>query len=146
MNLYDLHVNPKSLYGYDRVDMEVPSIFWEKYLNKPKELKKREAAIAKSSEYAFLYADEILHGPFEAGEQAIAKDPYYSFSYAAILRAPFLLGEVAISESSVLSYYYARDILRKPFPKGEIAIARDPNVAFWYERDILLSLRKITPV
>ena len=37
----------------------------------PEKLKKREKALAKDAEIAYMYAKYILEGPFSAGEPAI---------------------------------------------------------------------------
>ncbi len=82
MNLYKLHANPESLDHYDVAHDKVPAVFWHKYGNNPKELKKREAALAKDPKYAFAYARNVLKEPWPAGEAAIAKIPEYAFAYA----------------------------------------------------------------
>lgn len=45
-------------------------------------LKLGEAALAKDPKYAYMYALDILKGPFKAGELAIATDPVFAFWYA----------------------------------------------------------------
>ena len=74
MNLYNLHSKPESLNFYEKVTETNPDFFWEKYINNPEELKKREKHIAKSPKHAYYYAQSILKGPFPLGEEAIAKD------------------------------------------------------------------------
>ena len=76
MNLYNLHSEPESLDHFEKVTETNPDFFWEKYKNKPEELKKREKYIAKSTKYAYMYAQSILKGPFPAGEEAMGKDEY----------------------------------------------------------------------
>ena len=99
MNLYKLHSNPESLDHFEKVTDNNPAIFWDKYKNKPEELKKREKYIAKSLEYAYRYAKDILKGPFPLGEEAIAKDAKNVYYYAKeVLRGPFPLGEATISK------------------------------------------------
>ena len=82
MNLYKLHSEPAPLDFYEKVTETNPDFFWEKYKNKPEELKKREKYIAKSTKYAYMYAKYILKGPFPLGEAAIAKDAMYAKLYA----------------------------------------------------------------
>ena len=90
MNVYNFHSKPESLYQYEKITETNPDIFWEKYENTPGELKKREAAISKSTKYSYLYALDVLKGPFPAGEAAIAKDAYYAKHYAnEVLKADF---------------------------------------------------------
>ena len=62
MNLYKLHSKPASLDLYGKVTETNPAIFWDKYKNKPEELKKREKYIAKSPKHAYYYAEDILKG------------------------------------------------------------------------------------
>ena len=96
MNLYNFHSKPASLDHYGAITETNPDIFWEKHENNPGELKKREAAISKSTKYSYLYALDVLEGPFPAGEAEIAVDTLYA-------------------------YWYATNVLNGPFPKGEEA-------------------------
>ena len=41
MNLNDLHSNPRSLDYFDTISETNPDVFWEKYKNKPEELKEK---------------------------------------------------------------------------------------------------------
>ena len=82
LNLYDLHPDPEKAPDYKRHHDTVPQLVWEKYKDEPKELKKREKALAKDPKIAFLYAKDILQGPFPAGEAAIAKSRGYAPLYA----------------------------------------------------------------
>ena len=130
MNLYKLHSNPESLDHFEKVTDNNPAIFWDKYKNKPEELKKREKHIAKSAKYAYSYAEDILKGPFPAGEEAIAKDKTYAFLYARdYLKGPFPAGEVAIAKDARFANFYAADVLKGPFPAGEAAIAKSAGYA-----------------
>ena len=103
MNLYDLHPDPKSAPGYATRYDDIPELIWEKYCTKPKELKKREKALAKKARYAYWYAYDILHGPFPAGEAAIAADPGYAYLYSVfVLRRRFPAGEAVITAHPTL--------------------------------------------
>lgn len=73
MDLYNLHLDPQSLFYYREVDTTLPKIFWGRYKNNPEELKKREKAIAKSIKYSYYYARDVLKGPFPLGEDTISK-------------------------------------------------------------------------
>lgn len=107
MNLYDLHTKPESLYGYEKADKEVAVVIWEKYKDQPKELKKREAAIATDPRLALLYAEKIIKGRFPKGEAAIAK-------------------------SADDAYLHARDVIKGRWLKAETVIARHPGYAHDY--------------
>ena len=95
-----------------------PHIFWKKYRNNKEELKKREKYIAKDAEHAYLYARDVLHGPFPAGEAASAADAQYAYWYAeTVLKRPFPAGEDAIAQDARYAYRYARQVLKAPFPR-----------------------------
>ena len=85
MNLYKLHTQPEILTYFKEGEDTNPHIFWEKYKKFPKVLKKLEKYLAKSTEYAFKYASDVLEGPFPAGEAAIASDEHYAQEYATFV-------------------------------------------------------------
>jgi hypothetical protein len=137
MNLYKLHDKPESIHGHDKMDTHVIDAFWDKYKDNPAELKKREKAIAKHTEYAHHYAN-ILKGPFPAGEDAIAKDAFSSLYYAgSILKGRFPKGEKEIAKYPGYAYRYAEYVLKGPFKLGEDAISKNPEYAFKYAYYIL---------
>jgi hypothetical protein len=76
MNLYQFHKNPHLIHGHKQADEVVPDIVWNKYSHDPKELKKREDALAKDPEYAYMYALDILKKPWPKGEATIAKNHF----------------------------------------------------------------------
>ena len=138
MNLYNLHISPESLLLFKEADEYVLEVFWDKYRNKPGELRKRERAISVDARYAYNYVLNILTRPFPAGEAAIASDAYCAYCYAKdILRGPFPKGEEAISKNAHRAYYYAQDVLKGPFPAGEEAISKDIYLAGYYAKDVL---------
>jgi hypothetical protein len=99
-------------------------------------LKKLE--IITPDNYAYLFATEIVKGPYPEGEPLIAKTSYYAYYYAKdILKAPFPMGEPAIATSNVYSYYYANLVLHAPFPLGEPAIAANASTAYEYAAHVL---------
>jgi len=149
LKTYDTHISPKE--AYERLLKGNT----DEYLVR---------AVAKSSNYAFLYASHILKGPFPLGEPAIAKYPYYAYYYATnVLKGPFKLGEPSIfkqiyyafeylvkilkkpvpeiehkiARSGTGSFYYAKEILKGPFKKGEGSIAGKPTLSYRYAREIL---------
>ena len=116
MNLYKLHSNPESLDHFEKVTANNPDFFWEKYINKPEELKKREKHIAKSPKHAYYYAQSILKGPFPLGEEAIAKDVVSAYYYAEhVLNGPFPAGEATIAKHVGYAYEYTAGVLKKDF-------------------------------
>lgn len=133
MNLYNFHTTPESLDGFDIIDMTVPSEIWHKYKNKPIELMKRESAIAKSPEYAYEYAKEIIHSPFPLGEKAIACDDYYALAYSEyVLKGPFPQGEKILSTNAYTSYIYAVRVLHGRFLLGEPTMMSDQKFKKMY--------------
>ena len=99
MNLYKLHSKPASLDFYEKVSETNPYVFWEKYKKNKEELKKRETYIAKDAYSSFLYARDILQGPFPAGEEAIAKDARFASLYAkGVLKKDFYLNGKLIAK------------------------------------------------
>ena len=116
MNIYKLHSEPESLDHFEKATETNPDVFWEKYKNKPEELKKREKYIAKSADFSFYYAVDILSAPFPAGEEAIAKSAGYAYDYAAdALKGPFPAGEAAIAKDEYFASLYAKNVLKKDF-------------------------------
>ena len=93
-----------------------------------------EEAIAKSAEYSYGYASNVLEGKrFPLGEEAMAKDSRYSYRYARnILKGRFTKGEKAIARNAEYSYYYVFSILKRRFPEGEEAIAKDRIYSLYY--------------
>ena len=137
-DLYSLHSDPSSLKGYADAHEKIPEMAWEKYENDKAELRKREALWASDAEYAFMYAWNVLKGPFPAGEKAIASNAEYAYLYAQkVLKGPFPAGEKAIAMNARYAYYYAEFVLKGPFPAGEKAIATDADYARWYASDVL---------
>jgi hypothetical protein len=130
MNLYKFHQSPEDLHKHDSKEDHVIELFWDKYADNPKELKKREAVIAKSAKYSYLYAIDVLHGKFLLGEPAIAKSADYSYWYARnVLKGKSPLGEPAIAKDVLYSYWYAKYVLKGRFKLGEPAIEKDEN--YW---------------
>ena len=116
MNLYNLHISPESLLLFKEADEYVLEVFWDKYRNKPGELRKRERAISKYAEYSYYYVRDVLKRPFPAGEAAIAKDAYHANNYARdILKGPFPAGEAAIAKDQYYAIEYAKNVLKKDF-------------------------------
>ena len=120
MNLYDLHPDPEKAPGYATRYDDVPELVWDRYKHQPEELKIREKALAKSGEYAYWYAREVLKAPFPAGEAEIAKDAAWAYRYARwVLKGPFPAGEAAIAKDLIFAYFYARDVLSSSFPADD---------------------------
>jgi hypothetical protein len=136
MNLYDLHSKPESLKHYDCHQETVPDLFWDKYTHQPAELKKREQYIAKHGRYAFVYA--LRYGRFPAGEAAIAKSPELAYLYARdVIKGPWKPGEKAITTDPLYTYAYARDVIKGRWEPGEEALATDPTHAHMYALHVI---------
>ena len=116
MNLYNLHADPQLLLYIEEAPEIVPDLFWDKYRYDKEELKKRERAISKYTEYSYYYARYVLKGPFQKGEAAISRDAKYSYLYAiGVLKGPFPEGEEAISKDLVYADWYAERYLKADF-------------------------------
>lgn len=102
MDLYKLHAKPKSLRGFGKSKFSIPEIAWAA-AKTPADKRKLSSLWAKSAEYAFLYASEVLKGRFPEGEDVLAKDVFYAGRYAV-------------------------DAIKGRFPEGEPIIAQSPNV------------------
>lgn len=124
MDLFKFHDEPTSLHKHAEATEVVPKLVIEKYKDNPKELKKREAILAKDTNVAWKYVDEISRKPFPAGEEAISKSASRATMYAVLyLKRRFPKGEAVISTTASSALIYARDVLHKPFPEGEASIA-----------------------
>ena len=138
LNIYKYHTHPESLPLYEKAMECIPDIFWEKYKNNPKELKKREGAIAQSAEYSYWYAADVLKERFEAGEEIIATNAQYSYWYALdVLKNRFEAGEEIIATDAWCSYRYAADVLKERFEAGEESILNGG-----YKQDYLKFLKE----
>ena len=128
MNLYNLHEDPQSLRYFRETPEIVPDLFWDKYRNKPEELKAREKAISKAVKFASLYALDVLNSPFPAGEAAIAADAGYAYLYALdVLKGPFPAGEEAITKSAEYTYNYTASVLSLKMPVADINATLSTN-------------------
>jgi len=106
MNLYELYNKPTDLYNYEKAKDTVIYLFWDEYYDNPRELKKREHLIAQSAFHSFVYAKNILDGPFPAGEKAIATSARFSYNYANdVLQDRFEEGEDVIFDSEYNEEY-----------------------------------------
>ena len=100
-------------------------------------VKDREAIIKKDPAASLKYAKiinekKVIKERFEAGEEAMAKDPDIAVKYALLLGKRFEAGEDAIAKDANASVRYARNVVRGRFEKGEAAIAKDPEAVIKY--------------
>ena len=125
-------------YSYEKEIAKTNSKWAYEYTSEHGKDKELEPIIAKSAEYSYMYADEVLSDEFKLGEKAIAKDSVYAFWYAKyILKDKFSIGEPAIAKDSYYSYLYALDILEGPFKLGEPEIAKDEYYSKRYTQEVL---------
>jgi len=89
-----------------------------------------EMTIAQSAKYSYLYAFNILKGPFREGERAIEKSAEYSYRYAVdVLKRKFFDGEKAISQDAKYSCMYAEAFAGNRLNcSGETSIANSNNI------------------
>jgi hypothetical protein len=96
-----------------------------------------EGVIAQDAWLAYLYAKDVLKGPFYEGEPVIAQDPQISYDYAKdALKGPFPEGEPAIAQDPQISYEYARDV-KGPWSVVDDMIIKFPHIGYLYSRDVL---------
>ena len=69
-------------YSYEKEIAKTNSKWAYEYTSEHGKDKELEPIIAKSAEYSYMYADEVLSDEFKLGEKAIAKDSDYAFWYA----------------------------------------------------------------
>ena len=127
MNLYQLHSNPKTLYGYERM-LEIPKIAYkqaeDKYYETGLRSPELEQVIGRDPQTAYLYALNILKRRWaDIGmpevEQAIGRDPMWACHYAifTLKRRWADIGmpevEQVISRSPMWDYHYARYVLKR---------------------------------
>lgn len=97
-----------------------------------------EPYIAQDPQASYLYASDIIHDRFPAGEPAIALSSEFSLNYAVyVLGGPFPAGEAAMAQNSGHAYLYAIEALHDRFPAGEQAIIKRPDQAYSYAMNIL---------
>ncbi len=99
---------------------------------KDEKVKKQLYSILFKDAYTtYMYAKD-QEKKFPEGEKIIAKNAKYSYLYALnILNGPFKQGEAAISKHPEYSYRYAYYVLNSRFPEGEPAIKQDPKL--WHD-------------
>lgn len=95
-----------------------------------------EDIIATSADDSFDYAFNVLSGTrFIKGEPAIATNPQLAASYAVnIVKGKWDIGEAAIATDADASLTYATDAIGRRFIKGERAIASDWLIADEYNQ------------
>lgn len=122
-----------------------------------------EDEIAKDATMSYLYARNILKGPFPKGEAAMITAPLVAAQYAALIQRrfpkaePYIAtnpeaaliyakeviqgrwpeGERGIAKFGMTSYSYARDVIHSPFPPGEAAIAKKASMSYRYASEVL---------
>jgi hypothetical protein len=86
-----------------------------------------EPYIKDDPELAARYAIYVLHGPFPAGEPAIATDPYWALSYTehALDFKPFPAAEPALLRVPYYAALYAIRVLRRRWLEAEPVIQQD---------------------
>jgi hypothetical protein len=81
LNLYQYHDKPQALVKYEQARTQVPQMAWE-FARTDDQKRASEYLWAQDPKLAYLYANNVLHGPFPAGEPAIAQDPDWAYYYA----------------------------------------------------------------
>ena len=83
-----------------------PASAFDKCLSRGERIPELESIIAKSESASYRYANEIIKGRFEKGEEEISCNLHYSYHYAVnILKGPFYLCHPYIFESKYKEPY-----------------------------------------
>ena len=147
MNLYQLHSNPKTLYGYERM-LEIPKIAYkqaeDKYYETGLRSPELEQVIGRDPQTAYLYAIGILRKRWPEGEPAIATSPEFAYQYArSVIKGRWHEAEPVIAKHPKFAYQYAHERNRtwKDMGKEEVesVIAQHPMYAYYYARWVMQS-------
>jgi hypothetical protein len=85
---------------------------------------------------AYLYAENVIRGPWPEAEPVIAKDPHSALQYARYaLRGRFEAAEPNLMQSGLNIYEYARCVLRRRWKEAEPnLLAGEPEYIFKYTK------------
>jgi hypothetical protein len=91
----------------------------------------------------FRYAQLVEDKVSSELEDIIAQDHFYSYLYAHnVLKGPFVKGEDTIATNGYSSYHYAKFALKNRFKKGEPTIIKEKNWLKSY-MDFLREINKL---
>ena len=94
-------------------------------------------AIKKSPEYTFLYARDVIQGPWREGESTLLKNAQWAYKYAKdVLYHPWPEAEPYIKDSMPWAYLYATGVLRERWPEAEETIKSRPEMWIRYLQDL----------
>jgi hypothetical protein len=97
-----------------------------------------EAIILTNAYYSYLYANDVIKGPWLAGEAIILTNAYYSYHYAMdVIKGPWIAGEATIATNACYSYYYTRNVIKGPWSTGEATIATNACYSYIYAKDVI---------
>ncbi len=159
-NLYDLHTDPKSLFGYSTRSYRIPELAWERAIREPELKNLLEPTIAKSAYATYEYAmttgkrfipgePSLLHNSHFALKyfkrffrpnrwpelEKTITTPIYAAQYAMVLGKPTPEREKLIATSGTASLTYARYVLGGRFPAGEKdGLLKSPAAAAEYRK------------
>lgn len=120
------------------ISFMTPKEAFEKCLKENRRILELEEMISTNMDCSYLYARDVIRGPFQLGEDVISTDSYYSYFYVLhVIKKPWKKGEEIISKDSEFSYEYARNIIKGLFKKGEDAIIRKPSLSYKYAINII---------
>ena len=91
------------------------SLAWRLYAATGERDTRLESVIAQNPMWAYLYARDILKGPWPEAESMIAQDATWAYWYAKdILKSPWPEAEEVIAQDATWRCFYARDVLKTP--------------------------------
>lgn len=152
MNLYQLHSNPQSLYGYNEAPYRVPRIAYDiaiqQYYKTGQRTPKLESVIAQDPNVWKEYTNNLAMTAYRFAfpkyrttrqrdselEQAIAQDPAWAYRYARdVIEDRFPEAESVIAKNPAMATLYATNVIKKRWPEAEAVIKQDPNCWARYE-------------
>ena len=139
MNIYDLHLTPEGLHGFDIAPYKMPALAYELAKKNPELRSKLEPVIIKDPHYAFLYAYSILKRRWPEAEPHIMKDPEWAYMYTKyVLERRWPEAEPYIMKAIIPAFNYAAYILKRRWPEAEPYIMKDPSWWNAYKREFKL--------
>lgn len=135
-NLYDLHSDPKSLFGYSTRDYRIPELAWHAAIREPELRDLLEPTIAKSPEATYEYA-AALGKRFKLGELVIIHNFHYAIKYFKRFFKPNRWPEFEKTITTPINSALFAMALDKPVPEKEKIIATSGPAAMMYVKFVL---------
>src|SRR5574337_960408 len=97
-----------------------------------------EPHIMKDPQYAYAYANDIIHDRWPEAEPHIMKNPYNAYLYAKdVIKNKWPEAEPYIMKDPQYAYAYANGIIHDRWPEAEPYIKKYPQYAYIYAIDVI---------